>query len=277
VLCCVGDLCQDVVVWPTAPVAVGDDTTARIVTTRGGSAANVAYFAASIGLPARFIGAVGADQSGAWLARELTAAGVDVRVQQRERTATVVVLVGPSGDRTMLSDRGSATDLRDVSFDWLEAVTWLHIPMYSLVVDPLGSTAAALAAEARRRGIIVSVDASSGALLAAFGVERAAALVGPIDVLLANEAEAETIAGRWPAPIRITKRGAASTLVDVEGSQWEVPVAAVAHVRDSTGAGDAFAAGFIAARLGGCELTESVVHAHSVAAQVLAVPGAELG
>ena len=57
-LCTVGDLIEDVVVWQGEPTHHASDTPSRIERTRGCSAANVAYFAAASGLPARFIGQV---------------------------------------------------------------------------------------------------------------------------------------------------------------------------------------------------------------------------
>ena len=62
-----------------------------------------------------------------------------MRVQRRGRTGSVVVLVGPDGERTMLPDRGAATELTDVDPAWLDGVTWLHVPSYSLLSEPIGA------------------------------------------------------------------------------------------------------------------------------------------
>ena len=84
----VGDLVEDVVVWPDGPVARGSDTPSRVFRSRGGSAANVAVAAAPL-VPTRFLGCVGSDPLGERLVAELEAAGTEVRVQRRGRTGGV--------------------------------------------------------------------------------------------------------------------------------------------------------------------------------------------
>src|SRR5688572_17833675 len=111
-LCAVGDLVEDVVVLLDGPPARGTDTTARISRHRGGSAANVAVAAAAASREkrARFVGHVGADDLGDRLLAELAAAGVDLAVTRGGHTGSIVVLVDPDGERTMLTDRGASPD-----------------------------------------------------------------------------------------------------------------------------------------------------------------------
>jgi len=282
VLCCVGDLCEDIVIWPDGDIAYGADTTALIKRRRGGSAANVAYFAAAVGTPSRFIGALGDDLGGWALTEEMSSIGVDIKVRRTGHTGTIIVLVSPGGERTMITDRGAARDLTDVPVAWLDGVTWLHVPFYSLDVEPLGTTTLALMAEARCRAIPISIDASSSSLLEAYGVMRAAARIteaaGAPDVLFANAAEDVTLAGRWPGEVTIVKRGADPAVVRRAG-QRELLVAVSDPVEpiDSTGAGDAFAAGVIGARLEGQDWTDAVWAGHRLAQRVLRSPGATLG
>src|SRR5580704_10603581 len=113
VLVAVGDLVEDIVVWAAGPARHATDNAAVIRRTRGGSAANVAAFASAL-MPARFIGCVGADPVGEVLTSELTGRGVDVRVQRRGQTGTIVVLVDSAGERTMYPDRVAAADLNEV-------------------------------------------------------------------------------------------------------------------------------------------------------------------
>src|SRR3954454_10750882 len=192
VLCAVGDLVEDVVVWLSTPARRATDTPVRIFHRRGGSAANVATFAAGVAGASRFIGRIGDDALGDRLVAELTAAGVDARLQRAGRSGTIVVLVDPTGERTMLPDRGAATELTTVPVSWLAGVTVLHLPAYSLTVEPIASACVELAAVARQRGIPLSVDASSVSVLDAFGVDRFRALVEQLApaVLLANVEEA---------------------------------------------------------------------------------------
>ncbi len=247
----VGDLVEDVVVWPVAAPRRGTDTEARIERRRGGSAANVAAFAAAAGSGVRFVGCVGADAIGGALADELAAAGVDVRVQRRGRTGTIVVLVEPDGERTMLPDRGACTLLEHVPDGWLDGVSWVHVPAYSRMGEPLASSVASVIERVRGAGGRVSIDASSVGALVAHGLDAFTAWLADLrpDVLLANAEEAVLLGlvepSRRSAALTVVKRGPEPVLLWVDGEREPIacPVPPVPEVRDTTGAGDAFAAG----------------------------------
>ena len=93
-----GDLVEDVIVWLAEPLRHGTDTQVEIFHTRGGSAANVASFAGRLG-PTRFIGCVGNDHLGDRLVLDLEAEGVEVRVQRKSVTGTIVILIDQTGER----------------------------------------------------------------------------------------------------------------------------------------------------------------------------------
>jgi sugar/nucleoside kinase (ribokinase family) len=275
-LCAVGDLLEDVVVWLSAPPRVATDTPVRVFHRRGGSAANVAAFAAGIdGAGARFIGRVGDDTAGDRLVNGLLAAGVDTRVQRVGRTGTIVVLVDTAGERTMLSDRGASTGLTGVPDAWLDGVDVLHLPAYSLTAEPIGGTCLALASTARRRGIAVSVDASSVAVLESFGPARFLDVVASLEpaFFFASAAEADLLglAGGGPAPVTVVKAGAEPVRIL---PNVEIAVPEVAGVTDTTGAGDAFAAGFLGAWCGGAASDDAARAGIALAATVLTRPGA---
>ncbi|MFE6963883.1 carbohydrate kinase family protein [Agromyces sp. NPDC057679] len=282
-LAVVGDLVEDVVVWASEPVRHGTDTAARVFRTRGGSAANVAALAAPL-VATRFIGCVGPDAAGDALVTELEGRGVDVRVQRRGTTGAVVLVVDPDGERTMFPDRGASALLGAVDPAWLDGVAWLHVPSYGFEREPARSAVLALVAEARRRGAGLSIDASSTGLLSALGVEQVLALyrsLGP-DVLFANETEAALLGlgtdERRSAPVAATvvvKHGPLPTHVFEDGRLVRtVPVESVLGARDLTGAGDAFAAGFLAARLARSGVVEAVLTGHAAAARVITTAGA---
>lgn len=281
-LCCIGDLVEDVVVWPSRQPQRGTDTTAKVFRRRGGSAANVAVLAIAAGGTSRFIGQVGDDRLGTILIQELEAAGVDTAVTCQGRTGTIVILIEPDGERTMLPDRGAATQLSEVPANALEGVTWLHVPAYSLIVEPLGTTAQTTIESARKDAIPFSIDASSTGLLEDYGVARIYTLLTNLapNVVFCNKDEAELL-GVGPgsplagAGLSVIKSGPDPVLiVDPSGSSIEVPVPPVAKVADTTGAGDAFAAGFLIATMGGAQPVEAAAAASRLAATVLRSPGA---
>jgi ribokinase len=234
-------LLLDVIVRLDAHLAPGDDASAITTLAPGGQAANVAAWASALGAEARVVAVQARDDAGVMLNRELTAKGVEVRGPNGARTGIVVSLVQPEGERTMASDRGSAPDLRaeDLEDEWLECDA-LHVSGYSLMQAPIAQAAARAAALARGHGARVSVDLSSWTHIDRFGdaMRHALAQIRP-DVVLGNEREWESI-GDVAEGVRVVKRGPRGIVVEGE-AHAAVPVEAV----DSTGAGDALAAGFI--------------------------------
>jgi sugar/nucleoside kinase (ribokinase family) len=252
----IGDLTLDVVVQPAGEAESGTDVPATIRFRAGGSAANTARAFARLGGAATFIGAVGADRVGRLAAAALREDRVTVRVVTvRGRTARLIVSLAPSGERSFLTDRGAADSLRwqHISTDWLAGTDVLHLPAYSLLNKPLADTALRAARFAWREGIFISVDLASRRPLLAGGPDAAKAAIAAVapDVLFANHDEASALVGPRNlrsllelAPIVVIKAGAAGCRVmwyDVDMEIAARPFSAA----DTTGAGDAFDAGFL--------------------------------
>lgn len=282
VLTVIGDLVEDIVVWTTAPSRRGTDNPATVTRSRGGSAANVAAKAAAM-TPTRFVGRVGDDSAGVWLVAALDATGVDVRVQRSGRTGSVVVVVDPGdGERTMYPDRAAAAELAPVDHDWLTGTTVLHVPAYGFATDPAAGSILGAIEHVRRRGAQLSIDVSAVTLIEGFGRNRFSGLLDRLapEVVLANAEEATALGllENRPSPgcVVVVKDGPRPAIVALDdGSRHEVAAAMVAGVRDTTGAGDAFAAGFLTTWIRDADPVAACRSGHQTAAAVLRTAGAD--
>jgi sugar/nucleoside kinase (ribokinase family) len=243
-LVCLGDLLLDVIVRLEQPLAAGlrADASAVTHTGPGGQAANVAAWAASLGAGARFVGKRGDDDAGRLVSSGLAARGVEVLGPVVPgRNGVVVSLVSPDGDRTMASDRGVAPELAADELDpaWFAGCDHLHLSGYSLLRSPIDGAALRAASLAPR----VSVDLSSWSVIEAYGTARFRALLEELRpaVVFANEDEERLLGGPIAGATWVLKRGAAGIVVG--GVAY--PAASADAVVDTTGAGDAFAAGHL--------------------------------
>lgn len=284
----IGDVVQDVVVWQLEEIRAATDTKAEITMTRGGSAANVAAFAAPRH-PTRFIGCVGDDLGGLVLTQELKQRGVDVRLQTRGTTGMIVVLIDSLGERVMFPSRGASLQLETVDPSWLDDLDILHVTAYSFDGGSTATTVVEAIREQHRRGGKVSLDVSSTGMIDHFGTAAFLDLMAELrpDLISANRDEAHHLGltsgdepgpalGRFGDAILLARQGKQATNVFRAGRlAATVPVTPVDGVRDMTGAGDAFNAGFLTAYLtNGGDLVASCLAAHALAARVLRSPGA---
>ncbi len=245
-ICCLGDLVLDVIVRLEQPLASGADANSRIVVGPGGQAANVAAWIAALGGRSRFVGKRGADDAGALAAEQLLRLGVElVGPVEPAGNGVIVSLVQPGGERTMCTDRGVAAEFRPDEVDpaWFAGCEHLHVSGYALLREPVRFAAVEAIGHARAAGAPVSVDLSSWSAIRDFGVERFRSQLEELapDVVFANEEEDIIVGGPVSTGYWILKRGAAGA--SFAGDEREA--ASVDAVVDSTGAGDAFAAGWL--------------------------------
>jgi len=260
VICVLGDAHLDVVVRPAGPIAHDTDTPAATRLSAGGQAANTAAWICALGGRARLIAARAPDLAGQLVAAELGRRGVDMKGPVLDGRTGTVVSVSPDGTtRSMLTDRGVGPQLAPGHLEpgWLDGCDWLHLPAYSLAAEPVAGAALAAAAAVPR----LSVDLSSVAVLEDYGPARFRALLGRLApaVVFGNEAEAALI-GDLTGTDLVVKLGPAGVRAG-----GRVHPAAPADPVDPTGAGDAFAAGYL---LGGVTL------GLAAAARAVAVMGA---
>ncbi|WP_426566694.1 carbohydrate kinase family protein [Angustibacter sp. McL0619] len=281
-----GDVMTDVVARVDDPLALGSDTAAHVQTHQGGAGANVAAWLAALGRSVRFVGRVGTDPFGTESVQVLRDGGVDVRVARDplRATGTVVVLVGADGERTMLPDAGANSGLTvdDVATGSVQTCSWLHLSGYTLLNPGSRDAGTAALAAARAAGVPASVDVASAAPLQALGGKEFLRLTDGTDLVFCTLEEAEVLVGtrdRELALARLTgsyrevvlKLGAAGAGWAREGSaSVGVPACpAPGPVVDTTGAGDAFAAAYLDAALGGAPTGTALSQGCRAAASVV--------
>lgn len=288
----VGDVAVDVVARPVGEPSPDGDTQAAIRIRGGGSAANTAVWLARAGARPTLVGRVGADPAGTWVRADLEAAGVVARlVTDPTRPTAAVVAITDDGGRTMLSDRGAAAALApgDLPRDLLERVDAVVLSGYVLLDGRSREAGLALLDRAREAGVPFAVDPSWATGLAAVAAEFRAWVAG-VRWLLPNADEARVLAGVEELEVaahRLADLAAEVAVTDGPRPAWwcdggtpvAVPVAPVPRqgpgggTGDAVGAGDAFTAGFLTARLRGVEGPSAVRAGLAMAARALQVTG----
>lgn len=258
----VGDVVDDISVRLLGEVTEASDTNAEIRMRPGGSAANVAAWLGSLGVPTRFVGRVGADAVERHTAA-LAEHGVEVVLagDPERTTATIVLQLDEAGERTMFVDRGAnrGLTLDDVPTSVWDDVGWLHLTGYTFFDPGTRPVALALVEQARARGAGVSVDPSTVSFLREVGGPTFVDWVDGVDVVFPNLDEARVLVDARGPQVDLDALAARFGHVVVTlGAMGAAYVSTTAREQvtapridavDTTGAGDAFAAGFLSAWL----------------------------
>jgi sugar/nucleoside kinase (ribokinase family) len=282
----IGDVMTDVVARPEGPVVHGSDRRASITVQPGGSAANQAAWLASFGVKVDFVARVGA----ADLERE-TARFREIGVEphlvgdRTHETGRLIALIDPDGERSFLTDRGAneALEAGDISDALIASASHISLSGYSFFSSsPRGAVLDVM----RRAGDKpISVDPGSAEFLREVGADNFLAWTRGAAILFPNEEEAAVLAGSTDPetqcerlathyPLVVIKRGAAGAEA-VEGARrWRVKAAKTEPV-DTTGAGDAFVAGFLAARLTGADMRIALGRAAAEGAAASTIVGGQ--
>jgi sugar/nucleoside kinase (ribokinase family) len=284
---CLGDVMVDVLAQLPSQLATGSDTPAPISLLSGGSAANTAAWLVAAGVPTAFVGRVGNDALGRMVLDELAQLGLDleVSVDPERPTGACIVLVDGGGERTMVPSAGANAGLGEAGFRsaLLGPGDHLHVSAYAVFQDGARAAADAAVAAAGEVGASVSVDAASAAPLETFGAERFLSWL-PSGLVLANGDEAAVLTGtddpERAARLLAERCGEAIVKCGARGAVWSDGravrscAAETDVVIDSTGAGDAFAAGVLAARLQGQDVGWCLMAGNRLAARAIATVGA---
>jgi ribokinase len=284
-----GDINLDVLMHvPAYPAPGGEAVTERIITRLGGSAANTAVVLSRLGLEVRLLSRVGNDPWGQLALDALAQAGVGLDLVQRDpaaATGLMFTVVTPDGERTMFGQRGAnpLTDPAAITPDTLRGADLLHLSGYALLEIPQREAAVRAMELAHQRGLLVVLDTAYLPALkiphvfrqylpaldaCILGLQEAQALLG------AGEPEA-AVSALLEAGVRLAalKLGAGGCLL-AEGAATHLSPAFPVDVVDTTGAGDAFSAGLIYARLHGLSLSALGTLANTLGGLATTVHGA---
>ncbi len=287
----IGDLLYDLLA-EVEDVALGTDTFAPIHAAAGGSGANAAAWLAHLGVETHFIGRVGDDVFGRFLEGELERVGATPHLACDPSLATgkVFVLVGADGERTMITDRDASENLspEDLPKELFQRDSHLHLSGYTFSEGSRRATALEALRLARGAAMGVSVDPSSVPLLETIGPERFLEWTVGADLCFPNLEEGALLAGsRNPDSILAALRDNYSNVVLKLGSEGAIYhggdgekvhlPAASARAVDTTGAGDALCAGFLAAWVSGSSGEEALRQGTEVAGQVVGRLGSRPG
>ena len=287
---CIGDVMLDVVtkinVLPSQ-INYGSDTPATISTHGGGAAGNVASWLTRAGSQATIISHVGNDAAGSALTSEFDLLGVHHHnlVVESGHTGVVVVLVDSTGERTMFPDNGANSGLRLNDLPDLTGYDAIYISGYS-PLDPLSLPGIKeMIGKIHEKEIPIYFDPASVGGMKEVALDEVKSWLPLMDVLLLNEEEAIYLSGDSDiekaldfllesCQTVVIKRGShGATGKTRSGDSVEVP-AITTNLVDTTGAGDAFAAGFISDFAINKDLSRALKAGTEIAAQCVAIIGA---
>lgn len=261
----VGDVMTDVIVVPEGPLVRGSDRRASIRSRPGGSGANQAVWLGSVGTRVSFVARVGAADK-PHLEAYFKGFHVDpiLVADALLPSGVLVTIVDPDGERSFLTDRGAnlALSPSDMPVWLLDDTRLVLVSGYSYFAETPRNAVQWLAGEARSRGIDLVVDAASVGFLDEVGPTNFLQWTAGAALLFCNADEAEALAGTADLEAQmaalgahyrrvVIKRGALGAALGTGAGVTLALPAPPVRVVDTTGAGDAFAAGFLSAELKG--------------------------
>ena len=284
---CIGDVMLDVVIRINTEVNYGSDTPAKISTHGGGAAANVASWLAFSNHEVQLVSRVGDDPAGTAVMAELDKLGVQHGniVIQGAQTGVVAVLVDKTGERTMFPDSGANAGLELSDLPDLAQFSAVYLSAYSLI-NPLSRTGILeIISKIKSANLRIILDPATVGVLIEVGVATANSWLEFVDCIVLNEEESQFLTGK-KNPVDaasellksvntvVIKRGSNGALGQTRGGQLIQTEAKKTTVVNTTGAGDAFAAGFISIWAKSGELIEALESGIDLAAKCVALIGA---
>jgi sugar/nucleoside kinase (ribokinase family) len=284
---CIGDVMLDVVVALQAPINYGEDTPSKITTHGGGAAGNVASWIAHAGTAASIVARIGNDSAGAAITSEFDDLGVDYSSLRKTSDATgvVVVVVDKKGERTMFPETGANSGLVVSDMPDLAGFDAAYISGYALLNPRSRAGVLDMIAVIKSAGLPIFYDTVTVGAMKEVDRALIQSWLPLMDYVLPNEEEALYVADTADidsaltkllelCPAVIIKRGPSGAIAQNRGGTRIDIDAIKTVVADTTGAGDSFAAGFIATKISGGDLTASLKAGVTLAAKCVANIGA---
>ena len=284
---CIGDIMLDVVVLLNRPIVEGLETRAQISTQGGGAAANVATWLAHNKTPSYLVTRIGDDSAGQTLIAELNKYGVEHSSQiiANKGTGVVVVIVGREGERTMFPDSGANAGLGLSDLPDLSQFSAVYLSAYALINSQSREGVLQIVEAVKAAGLPIILDPATVGVLMEVGVSTANDWLQFVDTIILNEEESHFLTGK-ENPVDaaaqllnqvktvVIKRGSNGALGQTRNGQLIQVQAKKTTVVNTTGAGDAFAAGFISIWGNNGELIEALESGAELAAKCVALVGA---
>jgi len=284
---CIGDAALDVIVKMQTEINVGSDTTSHISMHGGGAAANTATWLSELGHSVYFSCRLGDDAAGHAISSEFDLWKIEHRKKflENEKTGVVVVLVDNKGERTMFPDSGANSGISESDLPSLQGFDAAYLSGYSLFNPASTSGVLQMVNQIKKASIPLIFDPASVGTMMSFGRERAIENLAPMDIAIMNEDEARYIADCHSlhdalqyitsiVPIAVIKTGSSGAIAQIRGEKPVTSHIDAINAVDTTGAGDAFAAGFIPVWLHSKDLLTSMNAGNEVARRCVAIIGA---
>jgi sugar/nucleoside kinase (ribokinase family) len=284
---CIGDVMLDVVVALQAPINYGEDTPSKITTHGGGAAGNVASWIAHAGTAASIVARIGNDSAGAAITSEFEDLGVDYSSLRKTSDATgvVVVVVDKKGERTMFPETGANSGLVVTDMPDLAGFDAAYVSGYALLNPRSRAGVLEMIAVIKSAGLPIFYDTVTVGAMKEVDRALIQSWLPLMDYVLPNEEEALYLADAADidsaltkllelCPAVIIKRGPSGAIAQNRGGTRIDIDAIKTVVADTTGAGDSFAAGFIATKISGGDLSASLKAGVTLAAKCVANIGA---
>ena len=251
----------------------------------GGSAANTLHGLGMLGLETGFIGSVGKDKTGDFFEKDMKSAGVNTLLIRRESvTGTAVALISPDSERTFATHLGAATELeaKDLKSGFFQGYNILYLEGYLIFNKPLVEEACKIA---KTKKMKVALDLASYNVVEAKHQDFKDIIEKYVDIIFANEEEAKAFTGKKPddalkaladlCEVAVVKTGSEGSLIKRGDEILKVGTIKV-KLKDTTGAGDLYASGFLYGYVNGFSLEKCGLFGSVLAGNVIEVIGAKM-